>query len=263
MSGKKVYQGVRVKITVKEMLQRRRAQEANSGQQKTMSQACSELQDLRASTLPNFIPSVRHVQPPPAISPVGALQMLTGAACQVPDGACSFPAHWDAFNDNLQQFVDVVLPGNCYSGTTTTDNNNNNNNNNNSFSCSLPPPPALPLSWCHAVSSDADYYGAVAPCSSPESLKLDPNSYSPQDSFSSSSSSSCYNSPTRMESGFPGFVPEHHPYCSLQDCYCWPGQPESLPAPEYTPYYGATDFPYGCPEEESYFKSSEMCYNTL
>lgn len=116
-----------------------------------------------------------------------------------------------------------------------------------------------------------------APCSSPESLKLcnpmDPNSYSPQGSFSSSSSS-CYDSPTRMESSYPGFASEHFHYqhCNLQDCYClshcWPGQQESFSAPEYAPYYNPTDYPYTCPVEENYFKrdlqmSSEMCYNVL
>ncbi|KAG8002277.1 hypothetical protein GBF38_012718, partial [Nibea albiflora] len=117
----------------------------------------------------------------------------------------------------------------------------------------------------------------TAPCSSPESLKfcnpVDPNSYSPQDSFSSSSSS-CYDSPIRMESGYHGFVSEHFhsQHCNLQDCYClphcWPGQQENFPASEYAPYYTPTDYPYACPVEENYFKrdlqmSSDMCYNVL
>lgn len=114
-------------------------------------------------------------------------------------------------------------------------------------------------------------------CSSPESLKfchpVDPNSYSPQDSFSSSSSSSCYNSPSRMESGHSGFTSEHlhYQHCTPQDCYClpscWPPQQESYPVSEYAPYYAQTDYSYG-PVEETYFKrdchmSSEMCYNVL
>lgn len=116
-----------------------------------------------------------------------------------------------------------------------------------------------------------------APCSPPESLKLcspmDHNSYSPQDSFSSSSSS-CYDSPTRMESSYHGFTSEHYQYqrYNLQDCYClphcWPGQQESFSAPEHAPYYPSTDYPYACPVEENYYKrdlpmSSEMCYNVL
>lgn len=114
-------------------------------------------------------------------------------------------------------------------------------------------------------------------CSSPESLKfyhpVDPNSYSPQDSFSSSSSSSCYNSPSRMESGHSGFTNEHFHYqhCTPQDCYClpsfWMPQQESYPVSEYVPHYTQTDYSYGS-MEENYFKrdchmSSEMCYNVL
>uniref|UniRef100_A0A8P4K295 Lnc RNA pou2af1 n=1 Tax=Dicentrarchus labrax TaxID=13489 RepID=A0A8P4K295_DICLA len=114
-----------------------------------------------------------------------------------------------------------------------------------------------------------------APCSSPESLKLcnpvDHNSYSPQDSFSSSSSSSCYDSPTRMEPSYHGVTSDHYHYqhCNRQDCYCmshcWPAQQESFSAPEYAPYYNTTDYVYPCPVEDSYFRrdlqmSSEMCY---
>ncbi|XP_059188054.1 colorectal cancer associated 2 [Centropristis striata] len=182
-----------------------------------------------------------------------------------------------AFNDIQQQFGDIMLPSNGYSGS--NNNNNNNNNTSSSYSVSLPPPPTFPLSWCHGLSSDADYYGhGMAPCSPPESLKLsnpmDYNSYSPQDSFSSSSSSSCYDSPTRMESSYHSFTSEHYHYqhCNLQDCYClphyWPGQQESFSAPEYAPYYTPTDYPYTSPVEENFFKrdlqmSSEMCYNVL
>lgn len=130
----------------------------------------------------------------------------------------------------------------------------------------------------HPPSSRAPSLLFQAPCSFPESLKLcnpmDPNSYSPQDSFSSSSSSSCYDSPTRMESGYAAYTSEHFHYqhCNLQDCYClqhcWPGQQESFPAPEYAPFYNPTDYPYTCTGEENYFKrdlqmSSEMCYNVL
>uniref|UniRef100_A0A3P8S2P1 Lnc RNA pou2af1 n=1 Tax=Amphiprion percula TaxID=161767 RepID=A0A3P8S2P1_AMPPE len=88
---------------------------------------------------------------------------------------------------------------------------------------------------------------------------MDHNSYSPQDSFSSSSSS-CYDSPTRMESSFRGFTSElyHYQHCTPQDCYClphcWPAPQESFPAPEYAPYYNPTDLPYVCPVEENYFR---------
>ncbi|GLD52929.1 colorectal cancer-associated protein 2 [Lates japonicus] len=278
-SKPKVYQGVRVKTTVKELLQRHRAREANSKKLKTIPQSCSDLQDLCASTFPNLIPSGRYVDPPPANTPADtsscgarALQLRT-APFQVSDSSCNIQMQGDIYNDIQQQFEDMMLPSNCYSG-----NNNNNIGGGSSFNASLPPPPTFPLPWCHGLSSDADYYGNVmAPCSPPESLKLcspmDHNSYSPQDSFSSSSSS-CYDSPTRMESSYHSFAsePYHYQHCNLQDCYClphcWPGQQESFSAPEYTPYYNTTDYPYTCPVEENYFKrdlqmSSEMCYNVL
>ncbi|XP_044058750.1 colorectal cancer associated 2 [Siniperca chuatsi] len=276
MSDKpRVYQGVRVKTTVKELLQRHRAREANSKKVKTISQACLDLQDLCATTFPLG----RYVDPPPAIPPADssscgatALQLRT-ASFPVPDGSCNIQMQESTFNDIQQQFGDMMLPSNGCSG-----NNNNNTGGGGSHSASLPPPPTFPLPWCHRLSSDADYYGhGMAPCSSPESLKfcnpIDHNSYSPQDSFSSSSSS-CYDSPTRMESSYHSFTSEnnHYQHCNLQDCYClppcWPGQQESFSGPEYAPYYNPTDYPYACPVEENYFKrdlqmSSEMCYNVL
>ncbi|KAM7413693.1 hypothetical protein PAMA_020872 [Pampus argenteus] len=186
--------------------------------------------------------------------------------------------HESSFNDSQQQFGDMMLPGNGYSGNSNSTSNSLSGGGGGGYSASLPPLPTFPLPWCHGFSSDADYYGNVmAPCSPPQSLKLcspvDHNSYSPQDSFSSSSSS-CYDSPTRMESNYQGLTSEHHHYqhCNLQDCYClphcWPGQQESFSAPEYAPYYPSTDYPYTCPVEENYFKrdlpmSSEMCYNVL
>ncbi|XP_069003462.1 colorectal cancer associated 2 [Embiotoca jacksoni] len=170
------------------------------------------------------------------------------------------------FNDTQLQFRDVMLPGNGYGGS------NNSSSGGINYNPSLPPPPtSSPLPWCHAPTSEADYYGhGMALCSSSESLThcnpLDHNSYSPHDSFSSSSSS-CYNSPTRLE-------PSYHSLTSEQphDLFCpptyWPGQEESFPAPEYAPYYNPTDYPYACPVEDNYFKrdfpmSSEMCYNVL
>lgn len=263
-----------MKTTVKELLQRHRAREANSKKVKTITQACLDLQDLCASTF-----SSRYVDPPTAAPQADggscgarALQMRA-SSLSFPESSCNIQMQESTFNDIQQQFGDVMLPSNGYSG-----NNNNNNSGGISYNGSLPPPPTLPLPLCHGLSSDADYYGqGNAPCSPLESLKLcnpvDHNSYSPQDSFSSSSSS-CYNSPTRMESSYHGFASEHFHYqhCNLQDCYClphcWPGQQESFSAPEYAPYYNPTDYPYVCPMEENYLKrdlqmSSEMCYNVL
>ncbi|XP_034403939.1 colorectal cancer-associated protein 2 [Cyclopterus lumpus] len=173
------------------------------------------------------------------------------------------------FNDFQQQFGDMALPGNGYTGG---HNNHNNHNNHNpggpGYTACLPPLPCF-----QGLSSDADYYGpGMVPCSSPELLTLcnpaDHSSYSPQDSFSSSSSS-CYDSPTRMESSYPGGLPSehfHYQHCGLQDC--WPGQQESFSAPEYAPYFPPTDYAYACPVEGDYFRrdsqmSFEMCYNVL
>nr|XP_054598889.1 colorectal cancer associated 2 [Nothobranchius furzeri]XP_054598890.1 colorectal cancer associated 2 [Nothobranchius furzeri] len=164
----------------------------------------------------------------------------------------------DTFNDVQQQFGDVVCPG-----------------YNPSYNTSLPSlPTSSPLPWSQGLSSDADFYGhGMAVCSSSESLTLcnpmDPNSYSPQDSFSSSSSS-CYDSPTRMESSYHSFPsdPYHHQqlYNPHQN-YMSSCQQESLSGPEYTPYYNTSDYPSAYPVMESYRKdfpgSPEMCYNVL
>ncbi|XP_042270374.1 colorectal cancer associated 2, partial [Thunnus maccoyii] len=273
----RVYQGVRVKTTVKELLQRHRAREANSKKVKTISQACLELQDLCASTFPS-----RYVDPPPAVPQADtsgySARVLQPCAATFPvlDSSCSIQMQESTFNDSQQQFGDMMLPGNGYS--VNSNSTVGGGGGGGGYSASLPPLPSFPLPWCHGLSSDADYYDyGMAPCSPPESLKLcspvDHNSYSPQDSFSSSSSS-CYDSPTRMESSYHGFTSEHYHYqhCNLQDCYClphcWPGQQESFSVPEYAPYYPPTDHPYACPVEENYFKrdlpmSSEMCYNVL
>lgn len=72
-----------------------------------------------------------------------------------------------------------------------------------------------------------------------------------------------------MESGYGGLASErfHLPHCSPQDCYCllpcWPAQQEAFSVQDYAPYYAPTEYPYACPLEENYFRSSEMCYNAL
>lgn len=95
------------------------------------------------------------------------------------------------------------------------------------------------------------------------SSPVDYNSYSPQESYSSS----CYNSPTRLDLSY-GFVPEHYHYqhCNLQHCYClshWSGTQESICTPEYA-IYGTTDCVHASPVDGSYFRrelsSSEICY---
>ncbi|XP_061574698.1 colorectal cancer associated 2 [Cololabis saira] len=279
----RVYQGVRVKITVKDMLLQHRARQASSKRHKTVH---SELKDLCVSTFQS-----RHVDPSPAVSPpvdvssCGSQAPCTTALAAFPlqDGPWNLQMPVSTFSSvhqhqqhhqyqqhhQLQQhFGDVVLPSNGYSSAArvTVD-----------YSAPLPPLPPLPASsplpWCHAVSSDADYYGhGMAACSSSESLTLcnppDHNSYSPQDSFSSSSSS-CYDSPTRMNCSYSSFPSEHYSYrhCDPRE-QCWPDQPEGMAPSECNPFYSPTDYPYACPVEESYFRkdlplSSEVCYNVL
>ncbi|XP_030601220.1 colorectal cancer associated 2 isoform X2 [Archocentrus centrarchus] len=265
----KVYQGVRVKTTVKELLQRHREREANTKKLNAIHQACLELQELPAATFPS-----RHVAPPPAIHPsednscgVLALQLRTTMSFPLPDSACNIQTQESVYNSiqvQQQQFGDVMLPSNGYSGT--------------AYDTPLPPLPTSPQPWRHGLSSDVDYYGqGIAPCSSLESLTfcnpMDPNSYSPQDSFSSSSSS-CYNSPTRMEASYHGLSPEqyHYQHSAPQDYYalshCWSAQQESSPTPEYAPYFPPTDYPHACPVEDNCFRKDfplnyDVCYSAL
>ncbi|XP_054881291.1 colorectal cancer associated 2 [Poeciliopsis prolifica] len=259
----RVYQGVRVKTTVKELLQKHRAKEASRKPQPVY----FEQKELCLS-----VPQSRHEDPPPASPPAdmsSRVPQLRAPSLPVTKSSCSLHMHASAFSDPQQHhFGDLMLPSNDYSFSSRGAMDYN----------SLPAQPtSSPLPWSHAISSDVDYYGqGMAACSSSESLTfytpLDPNSYSPQDSFSSSSSS-CYDSPTRMETTFHGFLSKRYPYqfCSPhQDnmAGCWPAQPESTPLDEYTPYYPPTDYPYIQPVEESYFRKdfpqgSEMCYNIL
>ncbi|XP_021169918.2 colorectal cancer-associated protein 2 [Fundulus heteroclitus] len=267
----KVYQGVRVKTTVKELLQRHRAREAS---RKKLQTVYLEQKELCAP-----IPPSRHEDPPPATPPANMgsrAPQLHAPSFPVPDSSCSLHLQASGFNDpqqqqqyQQQQFGDMMLPNNDYSFSPR---------GLMDYNSPLPPlPTSSPLPWSHAHSSDVDYYGqGMAAYSSSESLTLcnppDHNSYSPQDSVSSSSSS-CYDSPTRMESSFHSFPSEIYPYqhCGPhQDCVasCWPAQQESIPVPEYPPYYDPTDYPYIQPEEETYFRKdfplgSEMCYNVL
>ncbi|XP_057695747.1 colorectal cancer associated 2 [Corythoichthys intestinalis] len=181
---------------------------------------------------------------------------------------CGVHAQESGFACVQQPFGELMVPTDCYGG-----------NNSSGGSYGSQPPPSFPTSWSHDLASDSDNYGhGLAPSSSPESLKLcsplDHNSYSPQDSFSSSSASSCYDSPTRMECNFISHASEnyHNQHCTLQDCYyppqCWANPQESFCSPEYSPYNCPTDYAYPCLVEENRLKSNfamstEMCYNVL
>ncbi|MEQ2277634.1 hypothetical protein XENORESO_005611, partial [Xenotaenia resolanae] len=260
----RVYQGVRVKTTVKELLQRHRAREASS---KKLQTVYLEQKELCAS-----ISSSRHEDPPPAAPPVDTgsrAPQLRAPSFPVPDSACSLHVPASEFSGPQQhqhQFGNVMLPSNGYSFSPRR-----------AVDYNSPLPTSSPLPWSHAFSSDVDFYGQeTAAYSSLESLMpcnpLDNNSYSPQDSFSSSSSS-CYDSPTRMESSLHSFPSENYPYqhCSPhQDCVpgSFPAQQEGIHFPEYMPYYNPTDYPYVQPVREICFRKdfpldSEMCYNVL
>ncbi|XP_053729517.1 colorectal cancer associated 2, partial [Synchiropus splendidus] len=312
----RVYQGVRVKTTVKELLQRHRARKANSKQVKTIPQACVDVQDLYAPTFQKNIRTLYMIDSLRGCSAffiylfyyyyfcfnhiyifslciitLGNYGDATTTDCcaqlfqlrnsQFPAAASAFSIQLQesAFSAPLQQMQQQsqqqqqqqqpfeIFPENFY------------NNINTDSSCSINsmhPSPAFlpPLSQ----GLDVDYYDqGMGPCSSPESLKLcspvDQNSYSPQESFSSSSSS-CYDSPTRMESSFSNFTSEHFHYqnCNPHHCYCLshycPSQQEYYAAPEYSAYYAPSEYSYSCTVEENYLKNNfamntEMCYNVL
>ncbi|XP_077397965.1 colorectal cancer associated 2 [Festucalex cinctus] len=290
MSDKpRVYQGVRVKTTVKELLQRHRAREANRKKAKTISQACVDLQALCAPTTPSSY--VEAPAAPPLVDPATCGSTAPppsppASSSSFPGNGCSIQAQESGFACSQQPFGDMMVPTDCYGGSNNNNNNNNNNNSDGCYNSSVHLPASFPLPWSHGLALDSDNYGhGLAPCSSPESQKLsspvDHNSHSPQDSFSSSSSSSCYNSPTRMECNLISYSSEffhhhhhsqHGQHCTLQDCYClpqcWADPQESFGAPECAAYYPPADCAYPCVMEENYFKSNfamsaEMCSNVL
>lgn len=260
-----------MKATVKELLQRHRAREANRKNAKTISQACLELQELSASISPSH-----HVEPcPPLAAPLAQtpdvnLQMCP-ASYSVTDSMC--PSQIQEYHNFQHPLWDVMLPGN----SDPSNHHHYHEQQQQQQSGQNYQLTGLPLPWGHGLSSDADYYGPGMTAHSPtDSLKLyspeDHNSYSPHDSFSSSSSSSsCYDSPSRIESTL--FSPENYPvqHYTVQDCHSlghlWTGQQESSAASEYAPYYyNSPDYAYPCSVEESYYRrdlTSEMCYNAL
>ncbi|XP_072310379.1 colorectal cancer associated 2 [Eucyclogobius newberryi] len=272
MSDKsKVYQGVRVKTTVKELLQRHRAREANGRSAKTIiSQACLDLQDLSASVYPT---------PPAPMPDVSHLQVPYPASFPAQQSLCSSQRQdlntYNNNNNNFQhQFWDAVLPGISGPSHNLHQHIYQHQQHPQQHNSGLQ---SLPSSWNHGLSSDADYYGpGMTSCSPADSLKMcspeDHKSYSPHDSFSSSSStssSSCYDSPSRLESSFCS--PEPYPYTqhySAQDSYnvghLWTGQQESFSTSEYAPYYNSMDFGYPCIDESFYKKDlTAEIYNAL
>uniref|UniRef100_A0A3B3Q6Y0 Lnc RNA pou2af1 n=1 Tax=Paramormyrops kingsleyae TaxID=1676925 RepID=A0A3B3Q6Y0_9TELE len=195
MSDKpKVYQGVRVKATVRELLQKQRARQAAHH-----FDVCSG----------NSIPDASY-QTSPYI-----------------DNFCDSPMETSAFDN---QYPNVMFPQDNFS--------------------SILPADSSVQHWAHG-----HFLSTSDNLPSP-----DYNSFSPPDSYSSSSS--CYSSPSRMDSNY-GFVAEnyHYQHCSFQRGYClshWSGPQDSPMNAEYV-----SDCLY-TPMDQSYFRrdvcSSEMCY---
>ncbi|XP_029965340.1 colorectal cancer associated 2 isoform X2 [Salarias fasciatus] len=285
-AAKPVYQGVRVKVTVKEMLERKRAREADKKRLRMVSPPCLDLQELCAPAFPS--PSGAYVDPPaaiqqPAPASCGAPALPPPVAhYAAPDGVQAQPGGFDCLQ---AQFGDGMMPGFGYSdnkNTTSSSNSSSNSSGGFSYSPPLPPLTASPQPWSHELSPHADYCG-MGSYSSDESLApynhWDYYSPSPQDSFSSSSSSSssCYSSPTRLESSQQlGFMSEpfHRQQCSPQAGYpaahFWPRQLESFTAADY-PAYDPPDYEWACAMKElnensfrrEFAAASSMCYNIL
>lgn len=237
MSDKpKVYQGVRVKTTVKELLQKRRALQAAESRKKqavTTHDVCS--------------------------TPVtaGQLDILCGSSAQddyFQPRQFAESVHMameDMFDDQLLM---NMIPAENYSSSAAV--------------CA-----SAPAQWPHVYfPSCTEYYTNSLASSSPtHSFSLpslvDYNSYTPPESHSSSSS--CYNSPTRMDMS-SSFTSEsyHYQYCTLQHCFClshWPNLQDGTMAADYTsPHYSTSDCFYQPLGEEAYCRrdssSSELCY---
>ncbi|XP_031439532.1 colorectal cancer associated 2 [Clupea harengus] len=223
----KVYQGVRVKITVKELLQRQRArQEAIKTVAKSQNLSSHEVSSH--TSMPDF-----------------------SSGKPLPE--CNLPSR--SFTENI---YNMPLE-NGYDNHQMINMMAAEHVNNSGF---------FPQSWSQGYSpSNLDYYGnCVVPSSPSDSFNLpspvDCNSYSSP--YSYSSSSSCYNSPTRMDLGC-SFIPDnHHPYCSLQQCYCTSplsGSQDAISQADYNTY-GNADCWYTSALDNCYFKrdSLDACY---
>ncbi|XP_036415832.1 colorectal cancer-associated protein 2 [Colossoma macropomum] len=232
MSDKpKVYQGVRVKTTVKELLQKRRALQAAE------------------SRKPHALPS-----PDACPAPLPAAHGDAFPASSAPD-AYFQPRHFannghvsmeDTFD---QHFLMSVMPSEGLNASSST-------------MCS-------PAAWMDGyIPACTDYYSNTLASSSPtHSFNLpspaDYNSYSPPESHSSSSS--CYSSPSRLDLS-SSFAPEscHYQHCDLQRGFChWPALQDAGTASEYSAYSSSDCF-YPTFGDDFYFRressSAELCY---
>ncbi|XP_051962509.1 POU Class 2 homeobox-associating factor 3-like isoform X2 [Xyrauchen texanus] len=228
----KVYQGVRVKTTVKELLQKHRALQA---QKITMKSQAMDGRNDCSATLNTHLDIFSERQAPESY--FQTRPYTENANIQMEN----------AFDH--QQMMNM-MPPETFSGSNIV----------------------CPTSaqWSNGyIPSNTDIYGANLVSSSPsDSLNLpspvDYNSYSPPQSHSSSSS--CYSSPTRMDLS-SNFSPEnyHYQHCNLQHCFClshWSSLQDGMPTSEYAPY-GSSDcmFSYS---DDNYFRrnisNSDMCY---
>ncbi|XP_014069275.2 colorectal cancer associated 2 isoform X1 [Salmo salar] len=236
MSDKpKMYQGVRVKTTVKDLLQQQRALQTAIKTVRMKSQSLASQDVCVSSSLPGHYFDYF----PQEMNSNGSFQPRA-----FPDSNVQMESF-----DN-QQLISMMMP-------------------NETYGSGIVHPATSTKLWPqenHSLNMDYCVNG-MAPSSPSGSLNMsspvDYNSYSPQESYSSS----CYNSPNRMDSSY-GFVPEHYHYqhCNLQHCYClshWSGTQESICTPEYA-IYGTTDCVHASPVDGSYFRrelsSSEICY---
>ncbi|XP_060799734.1 colorectal cancer associated 2 isoform X2 [Neoarius graeffei] len=237
MSDKpKVYQGVRVKTTVKELLQKRRALQAAESRktQATIHEICS--------------------------TPVtaGHVDIVCGNSAQ---DAYFQPRQ---FAESVHMTMEDMFDDQLLMNMIPTEN----------FGPSATVCAPAPAQWPHGYyPSCTDYYTNSLDSSSPtHSFGLpsptDYNSYTPPESHSSSSS--CYSSPTHMDMS-SSFTSEnyHYQHCTLQHCFClshWPSlQDGAMHVADYTtPHYSASDCFYQALGEEAYCRkdssSSELCY---
>ncbi|XP_007231100.3 colorectal cancer associated 2 isoform X1 [Astyanax mexicanus] len=232
MSDKpKVYQGVRVKTTVKELLQKRRA-------------ALQAAESQKSQTVPS---------PDSCPTTLPAAHGDVFPASSVPD--TYFQPRQFADNGHISMedtFLMNAMPSEGLHASST--------------SCS----PAAWMDG-YNIPACMDYYSnPLAPLSSSptHSFNLpspaDYNSYSPPESHSSSSS--CYSSPSRLDLS-TSFAPEschYQQHFDLQHCYShWPALNEAGTASEYTAYSSSDCF-YPTFGEDLYSRressSAELCY---
>ncbi|XP_062872579.1 colorectal cancer associated 2 [Trichomycterus rosablanca] len=237
MSDKpKVYQGVRVKTTVKELLQKRRALQA------------AESRKTQAASTHDVCPT-----------PLAATHLDIFCESSTQDAYFQLRQFADSGHIAMEDTFDDQLLMNMMPAE--------------NFSSS--PAVCAPASaQCyHGYSpSCTDYYTNSLASSSPtHSFSLpspvEYNSYTPPES--NSSSSSCYNSPTRVDMS-SSFTPEnyHYQHCTLQHCFClshWPSLQDGTMASDYTPpHYSASDCFYPSLTDEVYCRRDssglELCY---